>query len=258
MCPPSIPTDNHAEDFYAVPCASLHNFPLNNDGTQKPIASISPSIINTDEQMRSPSQFSKKRLISEVHKFLIDKPPIPYKPSVMFTYNNQRFIQDIEYRINKFGYLHISTGSSLKDIQNSFNNGLNWALTKTNPIFNLTSMIFHSKKHEIQELKTIPPPLLMIYLGIEKALAEDFVETFTIKTSDNKLISGGCIIPILDYRNNDAIHAWLDPNQISATKIQSIVLQMFLFYFFIIIFFIYCFLLEYEKHKSTIDEFLGK
>merc|ERR1712087_869540 len=90
-------------------------------------------------------------------------------------------------------------------------------MKSSRPLVSLGSMIANGfKKKQInEELKTIPPPLLVVYLNaVDKALAEEFAECLTAVTMDV-----GVIVSVSNYNDEDTIRKWMDPQSISATKI---------------------------------------
>ena len=84
--------------------------------------------------------------------------------------------------------------------------GFRWIQHAASPVSNLFT--FRKNEKPQQEMNDISPPILVVYTGIEKALAEHFVELFTICT--NKIPSG-CVIPVLNYSNTNQINKWLKP-----------------------------------------------
>ena len=227
--PPPFRANNNTEAFVSVPSPSLHNYNghdlslfENNNKENKNIDNDDNNNNddnnddNDNDDKYEPTTLSKKRLMLELERYLFEKPPSPHKPRVEFECNRYKFIIDLQNKFDHFGKISSSTGSILKDVENSINTGLDWVVNKTNPIVSFGSMIANGfkKKMEIKELKTIPPPLLIIYLNqIEKALAEQFAELLTIITNES-----GVIISVLNYNDHKLIQKWLDPSSINATK----------------------------------------
>lgn len=240
--PPPPPSTNHSDDFVSVPSPSLHNLPIHalsdQSSTFNPnLDALNTSNISTDRSPKSsasdsmngsngstsshsgysPTSLAKKRLMLELERFLFVQPPSPFKPSVTFTSNRKKFVLDMESRMAKLGGINASSGSGLIDLQSSLHSGMNWVVKSSRPLVSFGSMIANGfkKKERVEELKTIPPPLLVVYLNaVEKALAEEFAECLTAVTKD-----AGVIISVSDYKDDDAIRKWLDPQSINATKI---------------------------------------
>jgi len=228
--PPPPPSANHNDDFMAVPSPSLHNLPLsptsngehnkNYQTTTNQHNNHSTADDADAKNAYTPTTLQKKRLMLELERFLIDKPPIAHKPSVAVVVDRSRFILDLENRFGRFCHIASSTGSSMQDFQASLNHSVNWVVTKTNPIVSLGSMIANGfkKKQEIKELKTIPAPLLIIPHGVDKVLAEQFAECLSCVTNES-----GVIITVIAHDEEASIKKWLDPRSINATKIATTV-----------------------------------
>ena len=140
--PPPPPTDNHNADFMAVPPPSLHNLPIevlsnemkinkhignnnendendetktNNDDNDIIIDNQEDEDEDDIDENYKPSIHAKKRLLLELEKFFMDKPPQAHKPRVHFHCNRKKFINDMESRFNRYGNINSSTGSSIQD-----------------------------------------------------------------------------------------------------------------------------------------------
>ncbi len=110
----------------------------------------------------------------------MDKPPPPWQPLVEYRCAKNIFMMDVKRKFDKLGEIHTSTGNYTQDLKESVSYGLSLVSQATS---NLGSYLW-TKKHETTELKEIPPPLLCIYLGVERAMAEEFVEIFTVTASE--------------------------------------------------------------------------
>eukprot|EP01084_Bolivina_argentea_P280385 479499_1 len=217
MPPPPIPSNNHNDDFMAMPSPSLHNLPISTINNHSDRFGDIKNTETDNKEEYIPSKLSKKRLMLELEKYLFFKPPTANKPRVKFICNRSKFIIDLETKFSKYGHIDSSSGSLTIDLQDSINNGMNWVVNKTNPIVTFGSMIANGfkKKQEIKELKVIPPPLLIAYINpIEKALAEEFAELLTIIINQS-----GIIISVINNNDTNSIKKWLDPSSINATKI---------------------------------------
>ncbi|ETO03930.1 hypothetical protein RFI_33472, partial [Reticulomyxa filosa] len=137
------------------------------------------SSLPSHQTMEPITTLSKKRLLEETDKYLNVKIPTAVSPIVSFTHDRVGFMKDMKRQISKFGWIVTSSGSYSDDIRNHMKDGLGWIGQQTSTLTN----IFWNRKEETTELKEIPPPLLLIYLGIQRNLAEEFVERLTVAVS---------------------------------------------------------------------------
>ncbi|ETO10215.1 cysteine repeat modular protein 4 [Reticulomyxa filosa] len=148
------------------------------------------------------SSLPKKKMEEEIRKFLVAKTPAALSPVVAFDCNRAVFLKAMKRRVHKFGWIMTSSGSYREDIKMQMKDRLGWIGQQTT---SLTNKFWH-RREETTELKEIPPPVLLMYFGIERTLAEEFVEIFTVTASH---MPAGCVIPVIDLQDEHSLKQWL-------------------------------------------------